>query len=301
MGSIVKSSNRTLPHPCFDEKSSKSCGRIHLPVAPGCNIQCGYCSRDFDCVNESRPGVTSRVMEPEEAVLHLRETLAAMPYVTVAGIAGPGDAFCEPDRTLTTLALIRRAHPRLNLCLSTNGLNVGPHVRELADLGVGYVTVTVNAATPETGAQIYSRVMNGQESLRGIEGAGLLLERQHKAVASLKAAGITIKINMVVVSGVNEEDVAEVALQTSALGADIMNVIPVIAVPGTPLANRPPLSQSKLSGLREVASFHLPQMRHCMRCRADAAGLLQTQNRIHCHRISNPGSESLAAPPGNTL
>jgi nitrogen fixation protein NifB len=82
--------NQALSHPCFDEKAKSACGRIHLPVAPGCNIQCGYCSRAFDCVNESRPGVTSRIMEPEEAVARLGKMLILMPYVTVAGIAGPG-------------------------------------------------------------------------------------------------------------------------------------------------------------------------------------------------------------------
>jgi nitrogen fixation protein NifB len=65
-------------------------------------------------------------MEPEEAVACLGKMLILMPYVTVAGIAGPGDAFCDPERTLTTLEMIRRKHPKLNLCLSTNGLDIGP-------------------------------------------------------------------------------------------------------------------------------------------------------------------------------
>ena len=52
-------------HPCF--ASGCKSGRIHLPVAPICNIQCNYCKREFDCLNESRPGVTSRIMSPEEA------------------------------------------------------------------------------------------------------------------------------------------------------------------------------------------------------------------------------------------
>ncbi len=46
-------------HPCFNESAKGTCGRVHLPVAPECNIKCNYCNRKYDCVNESRPGVTS--------------------------------------------------------------------------------------------------------------------------------------------------------------------------------------------------------------------------------------------------
>ena len=54
-------------HPCYDEEAHRTFARMHLPVAPRCNIQCNYCNRKFDCVNESRPGVTSEVLTPEQA------------------------------------------------------------------------------------------------------------------------------------------------------------------------------------------------------------------------------------------
>ena len=46
-------------HPCYNEKACSQFARMHLPVAPACNIQCNYCNRKYDCTNESRPGVTS--------------------------------------------------------------------------------------------------------------------------------------------------------------------------------------------------------------------------------------------------
>ena len=55
-------------HPCFNAAVKGECGRVHLPVAPKCNILCNYCNRKFDCVNESRPGVTSAVLTPRQAV-----------------------------------------------------------------------------------------------------------------------------------------------------------------------------------------------------------------------------------------
>ncbi len=58
-------------HPCFNSEARHRTARMHLPVAPKCNIQCNYCNRKFDCVNESRPGVTSAVLTPRQAVNYL--------------------------------------------------------------------------------------------------------------------------------------------------------------------------------------------------------------------------------------
>ena len=55
-------------HPCFSEQAHHHYARMHVAVAPACNIQCHYCNRKYDCSNESRPGVVSEVMTPEQAV-----------------------------------------------------------------------------------------------------------------------------------------------------------------------------------------------------------------------------------------
>ncbi|EGJ51671.1 radical SAM protein [Desulfocurvibacter africanus] len=261
-------------HPCFHAAAKGRYGRIHLPVAPACNIRCGYCDRRHDCVSESRPGVTSRLMAPEQASAHLQDALARMPFISVAGIAGPGDPFCRPELTLETLRRVRQICPEIILCVSSNGLNLPGHVDDLAELGVGFVTVTVNAVDPDVGARIYRHVLDGRRLLRGHEAAALLLARQAEAVAKLKARGVTVKVNCVVVPGVNDGHVPEVARWAADLGADIMNCIGLIPVPGTPLGDRPAPSATLLESLRREAGKYLPQMRHCARCRADAEGLL---------------------------
>ena len=58
-------------HPCFDDSARHRYARVHLPVAPRCNIQCNFCDRKMDCLNESRPGVTSSVLSPGQAVYYL--------------------------------------------------------------------------------------------------------------------------------------------------------------------------------------------------------------------------------------
>ena len=108
-------------HPCYSDKACHAFGRCHVPVAPKCNIQCNYCIRDFDCVNESRPGVTSRVLSPEEALDLVRKVMKEHPYVKVVGIAGPGEPLANPE-TFEALRLIHTEFPRLIMCISTNGL-----------------------------------------------------------------------------------------------------------------------------------------------------------------------------------
>jgi nitrogen fixation protein NifB len=78
-------------HPCFNEEAHRHFARMHIPVAPKCNIQCNYCNRKYDCSNESRPGVTSEVLTPEQAVEKVRTVKARIPELSVIGIAGPGD------------------------------------------------------------------------------------------------------------------------------------------------------------------------------------------------------------------
>ena len=99
-------------------------------------FNCNYCKRDYDCVNESRPGVTSEVLSPEQALAYTIRLKEKMPHLSVVGIAGPGDPFANPIQTMTTLRLIRKEFPEMILCLSSNGLNVLPYVDELKELEV---------------------------------------------------------------------------------------------------------------------------------------------------------------------
>ena len=97
---------------------------------------------------------------------------------------------------------------------------------------------------------------------------------QKAGIAAVAAAGITVKINTILVPGVNEGEVEPIARACAELGAGFMNLIPLLPVKGTPFesAGEPP--RSLMTSLRTAAAGHLAQLSHCKRCRADAAGLL---------------------------
>jgi len=129
---------KTLAHPCFDEEAKHTNARVHLAVAPKCNIQCNYCNRKYDCVNESRPGVTSSILTPGQAAGYLRELDTRLDNLAVVGIAGPGDPFANPEETLETMRRVKADFPEKIFCLSTNGLDLEPYIDEIAELGVSH-------------------------------------------------------------------------------------------------------------------------------------------------------------------
>lgn len=261
-------------HPCFNDAARHRYARVHLPVAPLCNVQCHFCNRDYDCANESRPGVTSAVLSPAQAITYLDNVIVRRPDMAVVGIAGPGDPFANAAETLETLTLVRRKYPEMLLCVASNGLAVAPHVARLAELAVSHVTITCNAIDPDVIGQIYAWVRDGRKVYRGREAGELLLARQMETVRALKAARVAVKINSIIVPGVNEDAVPRVAKAMAECGADIFNCVPLYPVAGTRFEEITPPPKAVVEGIRLRAGDYLPIMRHCTRCRADAVGLL---------------------------
>ena len=261
-------------HPCFNVKARHTYARVHLPVAPKCNIQCNYCNRKYDCVNESRPGVTSAVLLPFQAVEYLKEIEKHIENLSVIGIAGPGDPFANPDETIQTMRLSKQTFPEKIFCLSTNGLNLKPYINEIAELGVTHVTITINAVDPEIISKIYSWIKYEKRVYRGMEAAKIILKEQLDCIPLLKQKNITVKINCVILPGVNDHHIEEVAKKVAELGADVMNCIPVVPNKETVFSDMEKPSSATMSLIRAQAKEHIDLMTHCARCRADAAGLL---------------------------
>src|SRR5512145_764739 len=261
-------------HPCFNDQVRHTVGRVHLPVAPRCNIQCNFCNRKYDCVNESRPGVTSSILTPAQALAYLDQVLAEKPNITVTGIAGPGDPFANPEETLETLRGVRKRYPEMILCVASNGLNVLPYVDDLAQVGLSHITITVNALEAQIGEQIYAWVRFNRKVLAGAAGAQVLIEHQLAAIQALKRRGLTVKVNCVVLPGINLTHVATIAQHMAELNVDIFNCIPFYRNDGAAFAQLSSPTPRQMLFIRREAGRYLPQMQHCARCRADAVGLL---------------------------
>jgi len=289
----------TNNHPCFSEGARHETGRIHLPVAPACNMQCNYCNRDFECVNESRPGVSCAILQPLQAADYLDEVLERIKNIAVVGIAGPGDPFANPTETMETLRLVRERHPEMMLCVATNGLALADYVDELAALKVSHGTVTVNAVDPVIAGKIYAWARLKSKVYRGAAAARVILANQQEAIRRLKAKGMVVKINTVIIPGINDSHVVTIAKAMKDMQVDIFNAIPMYHVADTPFADIAPLPADKIADLREAAGLYLPQMSHCNRCRADAAGLIgskQNEEIVGLLRKASRPRQSQARP-----
>ncbi len=262
---------RIQEHPCFSEKACHAFGRCHLPVAPKCNIQCNYCIRDFDCVNESRPGVTTKVLSPDESVTMVRNALEKFPYIKVIGIAGPGEPLAN-DETLETLRRLHEEFPNVIKCISTNGLMLPEKIDLLQQYDVGNITVTLNAIDPEIGAKIYQFVDYKGKRYTGLEGAKILLQNQLKGIEMAVERNMIVKINTVYIPGINEDHIPEIARKVGEMGVYTFNVIPLIAQ--YKFADITPPTPAMKRKMQDECSKYVKQMRHCQRCRSDAIGRL---------------------------
>lgn len=284
---------KSSKHPCFSLAAHKKYARMHLPVAPACNLSCNYCSRKFDCPNESRPGVSSEILSPRQAYerfLYIRERI---PNLSVVGIAGPGDALADWQHTRSTLEFIRKADTDVSFCLSTNGLLLPQYADELLALGVDHVTVTVNALDPAVSAKIYRRINFNGQYYQGPEAGELLLHNQLRGIARLTRHGVVVKVNTVMIAGINDRHIPEISKAMKELGVTVSNIVPLIPVKDSALANWPQTSMRELLAMRQRCEADLPQMQHCRQCRADAIGLLGEDLRIELVGGSKAAQEAV--------
>lgn len=269
---------RIAKHPCYSEEAHHHYARMHVAVAPACNIQCNYCNRKYDCANESRPGVVSELLTPEEAAHKVLVIAGKIPQMTVLGIAGPGDPLANPEKTFRTFELIADKAPDIKLCLSTNGLMLPDYVDKIKQLNVDHVTITINMVDPEIGTKIYPWVHYKRRRYKGLEAARILHERQMEGLQALREADILCKVNSVMIPGVNDEHLVEVDEVIRSKGAFLHNIMPLISAPehGTHygLTGQRGPTPKELKTLQDNCSGNMKMMRHCRQCRADAVGLL---------------------------
>jgi nitrogen fixation protein NifB len=270
--------DKVKDHPCYSEEAHHYFARMHVAVAPACNIQCNYCNRKYDCANESRPGVVSEKLTPEQAMRKVIAVASEVPQLSVLGIAGPGDACYDFKKTKATFDNVVKHIPDVKLCISTNGLALPDHVDEIAKMNIDHVTLTINMVDPEVGTKIYPWIYYKNKRWTGLEASKILHERQMQGLEMLTERKILCKVNSVMIPGINDEHLVEVNAVVKKKGAFLHNIMPLISAPehGTYFGlngQRGPRAM-ELKALQDKLAHGTKLMRHCRQCRADAVGLL---------------------------
>ena len=246
-------------HPCFTNAPARA-ARMHLSVAPKCNIKCSFCNPagGDKCVHGCMPGLTDRVLSPREALEHVRRVRDGGIDIRIVGIARPGEPLFN-EETFETIALVREAFPSMHICLSTNGLLLPERLSRVLSLGVETLTVTVNCLTVDCARRVYDHVEGRRddasfESVGGRasgRGSRAVRQGQQRAASRRKRRGDTARGTPRGRSG---------------------RVHPQCAAPhppaGRPAPRRP--SQELVDSVRAQCAACLAQFTRCRHCRADA-------------------------------
>jgi nitrogen fixation protein NifB len=227
--------------------------------------------------------VVSALLTPEQAVKKALAVGAAIPQLAVVGIAGPGDPLANPERTFATCRALSAKAPDIALCISTNGLVLPQYVDELVKHRIDHVTITINCVDPDIGMKIYPWIFWNHRRIRGRKAAEILSEQQLKGLEMLAVRGVLVKINSVLIPGINDAHLPQVNRIVKDKGAFLHNIVPLIARPehGTfyGVSGQREPSFQELQALQNACGSNLRTMRHCRQCRSDAIGRLDQDRR----------------------
>ena len=269
MRSII---NNLTTHPCFNRAAGQWFDSVHLAVAPRCNIKCLYCTKGGNCPHENNPGTTSRLLTPAQALKAVRNAVKKDRRISVVGIAGPGEPLAN-EQTFDVLRLVAREYPKLLRCVGTNGLLLHENIDRLLELGVRTVSVTVNAVNPYIAGMFCRWVAHSGEVYEGLDGASILVANQLLGIREAVKRGITVRVNSIVIPGINDIHLKEVAYTAKSLGASLMNLRPM--VPAAEFSRMRPPNSSELDRAGTSVSPIIPLAPGCLCCRDHRASAVK--------------------------
>ncbi len=159
---------------------------VRLSVTDRCDLRCRYCMAE-----------TMSFM-PRHAILSLEEIATVADAFIDRGVRKIRLTGGEPLARRGAVDLARNIGRRLGdgldeLTMTTNGTRLVDHAAGLVDAGVRRINVSLDSRDPET-FRFITRHGDVEQVLGGI--------------AAAKAAGLAIKINMVALKGLNEDEIA---------------------------------------------------------------------------------------------
>ncbi|MFW9920390.1 MAG: radical SAM protein [Candidatus Thorarchaeota archaeon] len=183
-----------LYHPCWTMNRTTLWERIHLPIAKKCNLRCNYCDTLSNTCHSIGPGSSVRSFTVDEAWEILTRELSKRRNLHIVGISGPGEPLHNHE-TFEFLEKLSRFRPSMKVCISTNGILLSNSVETLADLGVDSLSISINAASPETASKLYG--------VPSIERSAEVIRNQLDGIQKAREFCIPVKVNTILVPGVN--------------------------------------------------------------------------------------------------
>jgi len=209
-------------------------------------------------------------MTPFEAVQRAVLEMDSRPNLHIVAVAGPGDALASPT-TFEVFERVKHLRPHVEFCLSTNGFLLSEMASRLVCLGVKTVTVSMSAALSSTADLIYEwALLDGIRTLAPRLGKKVV-PLQLQGIRDASALGIHVRVNSVLIPGVNDSEISVLSRAVAEAGAKLQNIIPL--VPNANMSSRRPPTSMELAQARTNAMVHINQFQNCKQCRSDVVGI----------------------------
>jgi cyclic pyranopterin phosphate synthase len=174
-------------------------GYVRLSVTDRCDFRCRYCMGE------------DMQFRPSDELLSFGEIEALVDLLIARGVTKVRLTGGEPLVRRGILDLIARLGSRIGrgldeLTLTTNGSQLGTTAESLAASGIERINVSLDSLDPERFAFITRR---GR------------LDQVLDGVAAAKAAGLRVKINMVALRGLNDDEIEPMLRWCGSEGLDL--------------------------------------------------------------------------------
>ena len=173
-------------------------GSLRVSVTDRCNLRCRYCMPEQEYV-----------WLPKQSILTFEEIARLVGIFTSLGVEKVRLTGGEPllRHDLATLTGMLAKNPAIrDLALTTNGLLLTRQADALKQAGLGRVTVSLDTLRPER-MQALARSDRHADVLAGI--------------ATARRVGFPVKLNTVVIRGVNEDELVELVEFARAHEAEV--------------------------------------------------------------------------------
>jgi cyclic pyranopterin phosphate synthase len=183
---------------------------LRVSVTDRCDLRCRYCMAE-----EMQFLPRSEVLSLEEIAL-IAERFVARGVTKIRLTGG------EPLVRRDALELVRRLGRSVGagldeLTLTTNGTQLANHAEALAQAGVRRINVSLDSRDPA----MFRHITRRGDLAQILDG-----------IAAARAAGLTVKINMVALKGLNDAEIPAMLAWTSAQGMDLtlIETMPIGAI-----------------------------------------------------------------------
>jgi cyclic pyranopterin phosphate synthase len=234
---------------------------LRISITDRCNLRCGYCMPPG-----GRPLVRHDDLLRYEEMLRLVRLLASAGVTKVRVTGGEPLIRRDIERLLCGIA----ATPGLKeICLTTNGTRLSGRTRAIRDAGVTRVNVSVDSLDPGRYA--------------AITGGGAL-DEVLSGLAETAAAGFAVvKINTVLIKGINDDEAEAFARFSSARGFTqrFIELMPfrlpaAHGLPGDEVRRRLGAAGIDPAAVELISPVSRPFCSGCARLRVNAGGRLKS-------------------------